>query len=261
MESIVRNEIVLYMRQNQIFSPRQFGFISGSSTTLQLLHVLEEWMKALDEGEEIDVIYADFQKPSISFSSVEYKPDSAHLDSPLHGSTPILKGAVNLFILAVPRPQFPVTLCTTGVLQGSVLGPMFFSLFISNIAHIVSSYGLLKQQYADDTQLYVIISKDNYDTPVVKLELCLLTLYTWLCYNELALKPEAIVFGTTQHSRSLPFTSTVNVAKSLVQVFNQARILGVTLDSRLSFDAHISALENPIFITSVHSATSVPTSH
>ena len=97
----------------------------------------------------------------------------------------------------------------------------------------------------DNTQLYVAISKDNYDTPVAKLELCLSTLRTWSCYNGLALDPdksEAIVFGTTQRSRSLSIASTVNVAGTLVQVSNQVRILDVTLDSRFSFDAHISPL-------------------
>ena len=90
----------------------------------------------------------------------------------------------------------------------------------------------------------------NYDTPVAKLELCLSTFQTWFCYNGLALNPdksEAITFGTTQRSRSLPITSTVNVAGTLVQVSNQVRILGVTFDSRLSFDAHISALSKSCF--------------
>ena len=67
---------------------------------------------------------------------------------------------------------------------------MLFSLLISPIAHIVSSYGLLQQQYTDDTQFYVAISKENYDTPVAKLELCLSTLDTWFCYNRLALNPD-----------------------------------------------------------------------
>ena len=66
----------------------------------------------------------------------------------------------------------PVTLCITGVPQGSALGPMPFPLFISPIEHIVRSNGLLQQQYADDTQLYVAISKCNYDVPFAKLELC-----------------------------------------------------------------------------------------
>ena len=88
------------------------------------------------------------------------------------------------------------------------------------------------------------------DTPVAKLELCLSTHHTGFCYNGLALnsdKCNAIVFGATQCSRSLPITSTVNVAGTLVQVSNQVRILGVTLDSRLSFDAHISALSKFCF--------------
>ena len=174
---------------------------------------------------------------------------SAAFDTIDHTITTILRGAVNLSVSAVPRLQ--LLLCaSTGVPQGSVLGPMLFSLFISPIAHIASSYGLLQQQYADDTQKYVAISKDNYDTPVAKLKLCLSTLHTWFCYNGLALNPdksEAIVFGTTQRSRSLPITSTVNVAGTIVRVSNQVRILGVTLDSRLSFDAHISALSKSCF--------------
>ena len=108
----------------------------------------------------------------------------------------------------------------------------------------------MQQQYADDTQLYVAISKDNYNTSVAKLELCLSILHTWFCYNGLALKPdksEAVLIGTTQRSRSLPITSPVNVARTLVQVSNQVRIIGVTLDSRLSFDAHISALSKSCF--------------
>ena len=55
------------------------------------------------------------------------------------------------------------------------------------------------------------------------------------------------MFGTTQHSHSLPITSTVHVAGTLVQISNQVRILGVTLDSSLSFDAHISALSKSCF--------------
>ena len=55
------------------------------------------------------------------------------------------------------------------------------------------------------------------------------------------------MFGTTQRSRSLQITSTVSVAETLVRVSNQVRILGVSFDSRLSFDAHISALSKSYF--------------
>ena len=138
--------------------------------------------------------------PSITpFSLVAYKPASAYLDSPLHGSTSISRGAVHLSVLTVPCLSYSMH---HGRSIRTCPCRYAFSLFISPIAHTVSSYGLLQQHYADDTQFHVAISKDNYNTPVVKLELCLSTLHTWICYNGLALNPdksEAIVFGTTQH--------------------------------------------------------------
>jgi len=44
-----------------LFSSKQFGFIKGRPTVLQLLHVLDMWVKNL-EGGQIDVIYTDFAK-------------------------------------------------------------------------------------------------------------------------------------------------------------------------------------------------------
>jgi sarcosine oxidase/L-pipecolate oxidase len=45
-----------------LFSKKQFGFITSRSTTLQLLEVLDKWTQAVDSGENVDCIYMDFQK-------------------------------------------------------------------------------------------------------------------------------------------------------------------------------------------------------
>ena len=49
-ESIIRDSIIQHMKKNNLFSPKQFGFIDGRSTTLQLLHVLNIWTEILDQG-------------------------------------------------------------------------------------------------------------------------------------------------------------------------------------------------------------------
>ena len=141
-----------------------------------------------------------------------------------------------------------------------MLSPMLFSLYISPIAHIVSSFGLLQQQYADDTQLYVVISKDNHFLALNQLEHCLAVLHTWFCHNGLALIPDksdAINFGTTQRIRSLPNLSTVNVAVAIDPISDHIKLLGVTLDGRLTFDTHISALSKSCFSIFGPSVTSV----
>ena len=121
----------------------------------------------------------------------------------------------------------------------------FLFIYISTIAHIVSSFGLLQQQYADDTQLYGAISKDNHFLALNQLEHCLVVLHTWFCHNGLALNPDksdAVIFGTTQRTRSLPNLSTVNVAGAIVPISDYIKLLGVILDSRLTIDTRISAL-------------------
>ena len=44
---------------------------------------------------------------------------------------------------------------------------------------------MFSQKHADDTQLYVTISKDNQAVPVAQRKLCLTALHIWLCYNGL----------------------------------------------------------------------------
>ena len=62
MEEIVRKVIVGHKIQNKLFSDKQFGFISGISSTLQLLIVMDEWTEILDNGGTQDSIYMDFMK-------------------------------------------------------------------------------------------------------------------------------------------------------------------------------------------------------
>ena len=62
LESIVREQLIDYLKKNKLFSNKQFGFLGGRSTTLQLLKVLDNWTDILDRGGSIDAVYFDFMK-------------------------------------------------------------------------------------------------------------------------------------------------------------------------------------------------------
>jgi len=77
------------------------------------------------------------------------------------------------------------------------------------------------------------------------LEQCLIQLHSWFCHNCLALNPdksEAIWFSTRQRAAFLPPVASVNHAGSVIPVSSSIQILGVTLDSHLSLDQHVSSV-------------------
>ena len=49
-----------HLKTNRLLSDRQYGFIGGRSTGLQMLKVLDSWTDTLDRGGQVDIIYLDF---------------------------------------------------------------------------------------------------------------------------------------------------------------------------------------------------------
>jgi len=111
---------------------------------------------------------------------------------------------------------------------------------------VAADYGVKLAQYADDTQLYVALSKVNIDSSVHKLQSCLSTLHLWFSQNGLVINPdksEVVSFSTVQqaHAVTLPFKS-IDIAGSTIQLTDTVNILGVTLDSHLTFEKHVQSV-------------------
>ena len=62
MESIIRDNLIIHMNSNNLFSKCQHGFIKNRSCTTNLLTALDQWTDAIDQGSAVDVIYFDFAK-------------------------------------------------------------------------------------------------------------------------------------------------------------------------------------------------------
>ena len=70
MESIVRDSMVNYMMDNNLFCNAQHGFVLGCSCMVQLLVTIEKWTEFVDQGCQVNATYLDFEK---AFDSVPRK--------------------------------------------------------------------------------------------------------------------------------------------------------------------------------------------
>ena len=70
LESLLRDAIINHLSNNKLFSTKQFGFIPGRSTSLQLLTMLDTITDVVDSNGQVDVIYMDFMK---AFDQVPHK--------------------------------------------------------------------------------------------------------------------------------------------------------------------------------------------
>lgn len=122
-----------------------------------------------------------------------------------------------------------------GVPQGSILGPVFFNIFINDIFNFVQHCDLYN--YADDNTLSK--AHTSLETLKTSLESDSISLIKWFSDNKMQANPDkfqAIVMGKKTNSCDVSF----NIDNFTIQCENEVKLLGVAIDFLLSFNKHIS---------------------
>ena len=152
----------------------QSAYRTGHSTETALLKVANDIERAAGEGMCTVLLSLDV---SAAFDAIDLGTlcDRAETD---FGLTGLAVGWLKSFVtsrtqciavgaeLSLPRP------CLSGVPQGSVLGPLLFSMYVSPVGDVIDAHGLQYHQYADDLQLYTALHADDFHD-LSNIELCI----------------------------------------------------------------------------------------
>ena len=240
-EKFVREEIMDHMNLNNLFNNSQFGFRSKRSCILQLLDVFDDWVRAYDEGYQIDTIYLDFKK---AFDSVPHQRLLKKLKGYGFGGS-LLKWIENFLSdrrqrVVLNGEESEWKSVTSGIPQGSVLGPVLFIIYINDMPDKVTSMCKL---FADDSKLYLTI-KSRHDQEIIQSDLFKLCDWSkdWLLAFNIA-KCKAVHYGYTQFDFNYQMKDSTVEAKDL-PYDTEEKDLGIKFHSSLKFDSHISTVVN-----------------
>lgn len=246
IERLIHTRIFNHLNSFSSITPFQSAYRPFHSVETALLYIQNDLLLAANEQKLSALILLDL---SAAFDTIDHQILLTRLSS-FYG----ISGSA-LSLLASYLTDRTQSVCVnstttapsqmpTGVPQGSVLGPLLFTLYTSPLSQLFTDSHVSFHLYADDTQMYLSFSAADSEPALSTLSFKLDTIHTWLTSNRLTVNPsktEYLIIGTPQQRSKLPST-TIYFQNTPIIPSSSARNLGFVFDSGLSHKKQISSV-------------------
>lgn len=246
-ESIYYSQFIVFVENCNILSPVQSGFRKGYSTTTALCNTLDDIISSADRGQLTYMTLLDLSKAfdSVSLTCLVRKLEYYGVaENSLRWLSSYLFDRVQHTVVNTSQGTLwsRGRLISSGVPQGSVLGPLLFSLYVASLPTVLQHCSV--QLFADDIQLYLSFPPHEATLAEEKFNTDIADLVKWLKLNSLVINPlkcQGILFGS-RLGRHL--VTGLNVCVDGFHIPQQQYVvnLGVVMDSDLSFSRNVSQI-------------------
>ena len=244
IERVGAAQLQEYLCDNGLHGRVQSAYRKHHSTETALLRGHNDILRAVDLHKDVVLVLLDL---SAAFDTVNHRT----LLQRLHDRYGICDSALQWFTsyltdrkqcVAIGDVVSDMHTLDCGVPQGSVFGPLCFTLYTGPLEDIITSHGVQSLIYADDTQLYVTLDSSDRNAQITKLEECVCAVKKWTTANKLLLnenKTEVIYF-TSRFTRDITPVTSLTIGLLEVLVANEARNLGVVMDKHMTLSTHVN---------------------
>ena len=235
MEKFIRRAVLDHLTSHELLSEKQHGFLTGRSILTQLLKYLDDCANIVSQGGVVDAIYLDFWK---AFDTVPHRRLLGKLKS--YGVNGVIHRWIESFLtgrtqeVQVNGTRSRKGAVTSGIPQGSVLGPILFLVYINDLLDNIDSFSLL---FADDTKIYrKILTKEDSE----KLQKDIDNLVEWTKKWKVTFNADKCHVLTLGKFVNITHTHRYVVSGEELEHVYVEKDLGVTIDENLTFSEHIS---------------------
>ena len=223
---------------NEILSPKLCGFKKGHSTQHALLNFLKNCQKCLDKSGVVGTVLMDLSK------AYDFLPHDLLLAK--HSAYGFDESAITLIANYLSNRYQRVKIGSTfssyleilrGVPQGSILGPILFNLFINDLMFFIQETEVCN--FADDTTIYSC--SPYFEEATLKLSNDTHLILNWFRINSMVANPgkfQIMFLGSNIDNSKITFM----IENKRVKSRSEVKLLGITIDDKLSFTTHIENL-------------------
>lgn len=251
-ERIVKNRLTHHLSSNALLNSFQSAYAKFHSTETTLLAVHDHIINSISQQKVTALCLLDL---SAAFDTIDHSILIQRLSVWFGFNGKVLSWIQSYlcprsFKVKLNGSESSIYQLLYGVPQGSVLGPLLFTLYTTPLSSLITHSTVNHHLYADDTQLFVSFSSPSFATNVLHLQNTISNVSAWMSSNMLSLnhsKTEFLLIGLPKQLSKIPDPVIRMPSDVSISPVSFARNLGVIFDSTLSMSEHISAISKSCF--------------